>query len=47
MRAHPTDAELSELYQRFAPIILRRARSILGNEELAQEAVQVVYLDHY
>jgi RNA polymerase sigma-70 factor (ECF subfamily) len=43
MRAPPTDAELSELYQRFAPIILHRARSILGNEELAQEAVQETF----
>ena len=43
MRTPPTDSELSELYTRYAPIILRRARSILGNEELAQDAVQETF----
>ena len=35
MRAQPTNTELSELYQRFAPIILRQSLAILGNEGLA------------
>lgn len=43
MGTFPTDDELSDLYQKFAPIILRRARSILGNDELAQEAVQETF----
>lgn len=40
MPATPTDAELAELYERFAPIVFRRARGILGNDELARDAVQ-------
>jgi RNA polymerase sigma-70 factor, ECF subfamily len=43
MSTAPTDAELAELYERYAPVILRRARSILGNEELAQDAVQETF----
>jgi RNA polymerase sigma factor (sigma-70 family) len=39
----PSDSELSELYERFAPIVMRRARAILGNDELAREAVQETF----
>ena len=43
MPPSPTDSELAELYARYAPIVLRRARAILGNEELAQDAVQETF----
>ena len=43
MSTAPTDAELAELYERYAPVVLRRSRSILGNEELAQDAVQETF----
>jgi len=43
MSTAPTDAELAELYERYAPVVLRRARAILGNEELAQDAVQETF----
>lgn len=43
MRSPPSDAEIAELYERYAPIVLRRARAILANEELAQDAVQETF----
>jgi len=39
----PTDAEIQALYEQYAPIVFRRARSILGNEELARDAVQETF----
>lgn len=39
----PTDAEIAQLYERWAPVVMRRARSILGNDELAQDAVQETF----
>ena len=39
----PTDSELAELYDRYAPVLLVRCRSILRNEEAAQDAVQETF----
>ena len=39
----PTDAELQVLYSQYAPVIHRRCRSILGNEEDAHDAVQETF----
>jgi RNA polymerase sigma-70 factor (ECF subfamily) len=39
----PTDAELQSLYAQYAPVIHRRCRSILGNEEDACDAVQETF----
>jgi RNA polymerase sigma-70 factor (ECF subfamily) len=39
----PTDAELRSLYAEYAPVIHRRCRSILGNEEDAHDAVQETF----
>lgn len=39
----PTDAQLEELYRRYAPVLLARCRSILKNEEAAQDAVQETF----
>lgn len=39
----PTDAELEALYRRYAPVLLHRCRSILRNEEAAQDAVQETF----
>lgn len=38
-----TDQELSALYDRYAHVIFRRCRSILGNEEDAHDAVQETF----
>ncbi len=43
MQTAPTDTEIAELYERYAPVVLRRARAILGNDELAQDAVQETF----
>jgi RNA polymerase sigma-70 factor (ECF subfamily) len=37
------DAELSELYMRYAPVLHARARSILGNDAEAGDAVQETF----
>ncbi|MFH1464923.1 MAG: sigma-70 family RNA polymerase sigma factor [Pseudomonadota bacterium] len=39
----PTDVELQDLYQRYAPVIHRRAWSLMGNEEDAADAVQETF----
>ncbi len=39
----PSDAELQELYERYAPVIHRRCRSILGNDEDAGDALQETF----
>jgi RNA polymerase sigma-70 factor (ECF subfamily) len=39
----PTDTELRSLYTQYAPVIHRRCRSILGNEEDAHDAVQETF----
>ncbi len=39
----PTNAELQSLYAQYAPVIHRRCRSILGNEEDAHDAVQETF----
>ncbi|MFT4624313.1 MAG: RNA polymerase sigma-70 factor (ECF subfamily) [Myxococcota bacterium] len=39
----PSDAELAQLYDRYAPVLYRRCRSILGNEEEAADAVQETF----
>ncbi|MEZ4319530.1 MAG: RNA polymerase sigma factor [Myxococcota bacterium] len=38
-----TEAELRDLYGRYAPVLLHRCRSILKNEEAAQDAVQETF----
>ena len=38
-----SDAELSELYMRYAPVIHARARSILGDDAEADDAVQETF----
>ena len=38
-----TDAELAELYARYAPVLQRRCFDILKNEELAHDAVQETF----
>ncbi len=38
------DAELSELYVRYAPVLHARARSILGNDAEAGDAVQETFV---
>lgn len=37
-------AAIEGLYRRYGPMVLRRARSILGNEQEAQEAMQEVFI---
>lgn len=39
----PTDAELADLYDRYAAVLFVRCRSILKNEEAAQDAVQETF----
>ncbi len=39
----PTDAELAELYDRYSRVLLFRCWSILGSEELAQDALQETF----
>ncbi len=39
----PTDAELADLYNRYAHVLLARCRGILRNEEEAQDAVQETF----
>jgi RNA polymerase sigma-70 factor (ECF subfamily) len=39
----PTDAELQDLYVRYAPVIHRRAWALMGNEEDAHDAVQETF----
>lgn len=39
----PTDAEIRDLYQRYAPVLHRRSISILGNEEDARDCVQETF----
>ena len=36
--------DFSEIYQKYAPLVLRRCRAILKNEEEALEAMQDVFL---
>lgn len=38
-----TDAEIAELYERYAHVLLHRCRRILRNEEDAQDAVQETF----
>ncbi len=38
-----TEDELADLYDRYAPVLLHRCRSILKNEEAAQDAVQETF----
>lgn len=38
-----TESELKDLYDRYAPVLLQRCRSILKNEEAAQDAVQETF----
>ena len=35
----PSEAEVEALYRRYAPVLHARARSILGNDEAAADAV--------
>ena len=39
----PSEAELESLYRRYAPVLHARARSILGNDEAAADAVQETF----
>lgn len=39
----PTDAEIAALYERYAHVIHHRARSILGTDEAAADAVQETF----
>ena len=39
----PTEQEIAELYERFAHVVFHRARSILGSDEAAQDAVQETF----
>lgn len=39
----PTDAEIEALYARYAPVLHHRARSILGTEEAAADAVHETF----
>ena len=38
------DYDFSELYQKYAPMVLRRCRAILKDEEKALDAMQDVFL---
>lgn len=38
-----TDAELADLYDRYAPVLYQRCHRILKNEELARDAVQETF----
>lgn len=45
-----SEAELRELYQRYAPVLHHRCRAILGSDEEAQDAVQETFasvIRHY
>ena len=37
-------ADIEDLYRTYGPSVLRRARSILGNEEAARDAMQQVFI---
>jgi RNA polymerase sigma-70 factor (ECF subfamily) len=39
----PTDAEIEALYDRYAPVLHHRARSILGSDEAAADAVHETF----
>ena len=39
----PTDAEVAELYERYAHVVFHRARQLMGNDEEAQDAVQETF----
>jgi len=39
----PTDAELEALYDRYAPVLLHRCRTLMRNDEDAREAVQETF----
>lgn len=41
--AGPSAAEVEALYRRYAPVLHARARSILGNDEAAADAVQETF----
>lgn len=35
---------IDELYRRYGPVVLRRARAILGNEDMARDLLQEVFV---
>ena len=37
-------SDIDILYRRYGPLVLRRARAILGDEEAAQDAAQEVFM---
>jgi len=37
-------ATIDELYRRYGPVVLRRARAILGDEEMARDVLQEVFV---
>ncbi len=39
----PSELEIATLYEQYAHVVFHRARSILGNDELAQDAVQETF----
>jgi len=39
----PSEAEVAALYRRYAPVLHARARSILGSDEAAADAVQETF----
>lgn len=43
-RADMTRDEVEELFDRYGPLVLRRARAILGTEEEARDAMQDVFM---
>lgn len=44
MKASFTNKDFSELYQKYGPMVLRRCRAILKDEEKALDAMQDVFL---
>lgn len=38
------DSTIDQLYRRYGPVVLRRARAILGDEEQARDLVQEVFV---
>lgn len=44
MKTSFTNSDFSELYQKFGPMVLRRCRAILKDEEKALDAMQDVFL---
>jgi RNA polymerase sigma-70 factor (ECF subfamily) len=44
VKQHLADAELDGLYRKYAPLVLRRARAILGEEQAARDAVQEIFV---